>query len=61
MNDLVGTKEAAASLGCSPLHIRRLCREGEFPGAKRIGNTWILPRPKPGALTEIKIRRLKAK
>jgi excisionase family DNA binding protein len=43
MNDieLLGTKKAAAMLGLSQDHVRRLLEQGKLKG-KRIGNSWVV-------------------
>lgn len=34
--------EAAAEIGCSPAHLYRLARDGELPGAYRLGRRWFV-------------------
>lgn len=41
--ETVGTKEVAALLGITQTRVATLCRDGRFAGAKRVGNTWIIP------------------
>lgn len=37
-------KEAAAILKADPETIRRMCKRGEFKGARKVGDTWRIPR-----------------
>ena len=45
---LIGTKEAAEILAerfgaYSHATVQKLARRGKIPGAKKIGNTWLIP------------------
>ena len=40
----VSPEEAATYFGVDVEHIRRLCREGKIPGARKLGNLWRIPR-----------------
>ena len=40
----VSVTEAAELLSLKRNRIGVLCREGRFPGAEKVGNTWIIPR-----------------
>lgn len=42
--DFVSVQEAAHMLGVDRSRVGRLCREGRFPGAAKIGTSWIIPR-----------------
>jgi excisionase family DNA binding protein len=48
MNDLkdkyVTVEEAAELANRKTSLIRVLCRDGRFPGAVKMGNTWIIPK-----------------
>lgn len=35
---------AAGELGVTDTRVRRLCREGRFPGAAKLGAVWYIPR-----------------
>lgn len=41
--DYITTLTAAAKLGLSDGHVRRLCREGAVKGAQLLGKTWMVP------------------
>jgi len=43
MIKLINTKEAARILGCTPVHVRRLCRWGILDGEK-VGRDWVISR-----------------
>jgi excisionase family DNA binding protein len=43
MDNLLNTKEAAEILGVGVRRIGVLCREGRFPGARRVGRDWGIP------------------
>jgi len=40
----VSPEEAAAYFDIDVEHMRRLCREGKVPGARKLGNLWRIPR-----------------
>ena len=40
----VDAPDAAKMLNVSQTRVRRLCREGRFPGAAKVGSSWIIPR-----------------
>jgi excisionase family DNA binding protein len=40
----VSPEQAATYFGVDVEHIRRLCREGKIPGARKLGNLWRIPR-----------------
>ena len=40
----VDAPDAAKMLNVSQTRVRRLCREGRFPGATKVGSSWIIPR-----------------
>ncbi len=40
----VSPEEAATYFGLTPETIRRLCRAGKIPGARRVGGVWRIPR-----------------
>jgi len=41
---MIGTEEARKKLNnASARRIRALCEQDRIPGAKKIGNTWMLP------------------
>ncbi len=40
----VSPEDAARFFDVDVEHIRRLCREGKIPGARKIGNLWRIPR-----------------
>ncbi len=40
----VSSEEAAKYFGVQSETIRRLCRDGKIPGARRIGGQWRIPR-----------------
>jgi len=44
MIKLANTKEAAAILRISPLHVRRLLRQGKLSGQK-VGRDWVMFEP----------------
>jgi len=44
MITLVNTIEAAKILNITPLHVRRLCRQGKLTGQK-IGRDWVMFKP----------------
>ena len=41
--DYISTKEFAARYNRSSDMIKILCREGRIPGAKKVGNSWLIP------------------
>ncbi len=43
-NNFVSVSEAAEILGIDRSRVGRLCREGRFEGATKIGEAWIIPR-----------------
>lgn len=43
-SEYVSVSEAAELLDLKRNRIGVLCREGRFPGAEKVGNTWIIPR-----------------
>lgn len=43
MGPVTGTAAAAARLGCSTRHVRRLARAGRLPGARLVGPVWAIP------------------
>lgn len=44
MINLVNTKEAAKILNVTPLHVRRLLRQGRLTG-KKMGRDWVMLKP----------------
>lgn len=42
--EFVSVQEAADIMGLDRSRVGRLCREGRFPGATKIGTSWIIPR-----------------
>lgn len=40
----VSTADAARMMGCTQNHVNLLCRDGAFPGARKIGRNWAIPR-----------------
>lgn len=40
----VSTADAARMMGCTQNHVNLLCRDGAFPGARKIGRIWAIPR-----------------
>ena len=40
----VSVQEAAELMGLDRSRVGRLCREGRFSGAAKIGRSWIIPR-----------------
>ena len=40
----VSPEEAAKAFSVQPETIRRLCREGKIPGARKIGKVWRIPK-----------------
>ena len=40
----VDAPDAAKMLNVSQTRVRRLYREGRFPGAAKVGSSWIIPR-----------------
>lgn len=52
MKDYISVVEAAALWGVSKRRVQVLCKEGRVPGAKMVGNIWIIPNDtdKPKAL-----------
>jgi len=42
--DYVSVTEASEMLGLQRARTGVLCREGRFPGAIKVGNSWIIPR-----------------
>lgn len=44
MEDVVGATEAMRMTGYTRSNIARLCRKGKFPGARKVGHKWIIPR-----------------
>ena len=52
------SKQAAEYLKRADGTIRKQCRAGKFPGAVKVGNTWVIPknsviRYSPGIITRI--------
>ena len=43
MEKLYSTTEAAEVLGISSRRIAVLCTDDRFPGAQKIGKTWVIP------------------
>ena len=43
-NSFVSVSEAAKILKIDRSRVGRLCREGRFEGASKIGKSWIIPR-----------------
>ena len=56
MSDMLGTAQVAALLDVGASTVARWCRQGRFPNAKHVGQTWVIPasdlqnfeRPRPG-------------
>ena len=48
MDEYISSAEAAEALGYAQEHVARLCREGAFPGAKKIARNWLIPRSELG-------------
>jgi excisionase family DNA binding protein len=42
--DYLTTPEASVVSHKCESFIKRLCRDGRLPGAKKLGNTWLIPR-----------------
>ena len=42
--EFVSAQEAANIMGLDRSRVGRLCREGRFPGAAKVGSSWIIPR-----------------
>ena len=42
--EFLSVQEAASIMGIDRSRVGRLCREGRFPGATKIGASWIIPR-----------------
>jgi hypothetical protein len=42
--DYLTTPEASAISHKCESFIKRLCRDGRLPGAKKLGKTWLIPR-----------------
>ena len=42
--EFVSVQEAANIMGIDRSRVGRLCREGRFSGATKIGSSWIIPR-----------------
>ncbi len=40
----VSPEEAARAFSLQPETIRRLCRDGKIPGARKIGGVWRIPK-----------------
>ena len=40
----VSPEEAAKAFAVQPETIRRLCRDGKIPGARKIGGVWRIPK-----------------
>ena len=40
----VSPEEAAKAFSVQPETIRRLCRDGKIPGARKIGKVWRIPK-----------------
>ncbi|WP_327662446.1 MULTISPECIES: helix-turn-helix domain-containing protein [unclassified Streptomyces] len=40
LKEVLAAAEVAAQLGCTPKHVRTLCRGGHFPNARRVAGTW---------------------
>ena len=48
----ISLKEAAAELGVSSEHVRRLAVAGQLPGAYRLGRRWLVHRERFTAFIE---------
>ncbi len=44
IDNFMTVKEVSNALNLSTGHIRQLCIKGYMSGARKIGNTWIIPR-----------------
>ena len=44
VEDLVSVQEAANMLSLDRSRIGKLCRQGRFDGARKIGERWVIPR-----------------
>ena len=44
MGDYVPMEEAMEITGYKRANITLLCRQGKIPGAKKVGNRWLIPR-----------------
>ena len=44
MEDLLSVQETANFLHLDRSRIGRLCRQGRFPNARKIGERWVIPR-----------------
>lgn len=44
MKEFMTATAAAKELGVTGTRVRRLCREGRFQGAIKLGTSWIIPR-----------------
>ena len=42
--EFVSVQEAANIMGLDRSRVGRLCREGRFPGAAKVGSSWIISR-----------------
>ena len=43
MDKLYTVKDVAESMSISEFEIRELCKQGKFPGLKKIGRQWRIP------------------
>lgn len=53
-DDLVSVTEAAKILGLQRARTGVLCREGRFPGAHKVGATWVIPRESVEGFSRLK-------
>ena len=44
LEEYLTTAEAAEMMGLTRQHVAFLCKSGELPGARKRGNTWLIPR-----------------
>jgi len=44
MQDLMTATQAAQALRVSRMTINRWLKQGQFPNAKLVGNSWLIPR-----------------
>jgi excisionase family DNA binding protein len=45
LNEFISVQAAAAALGVSARHVRRLARKGRLRGAQKPGRDWLIPSP----------------